>query len=270
MKISDESFEILVRFIRKNYGINLERKRVLVEGRLSAPAAAAGFESIDGYVSNVLSMTDRKEVTKLVNKLTTNHTFFMREPDHFDFMREEFLPYVERNVRDHDLRIWCAACSNGAEPYSMAMVIDEYFGLQSSSWDTTILATDIDTDVLRAAAAAEYTPDLLSTMPQRMIDKYFVQCGNGSYRVIDRIRREVVFKKFNLMDEIVYKKPFDLICCRNVMIYFEPDTKAALVERFYDCTKPGGYLFIGHAENIPRDSDYVYIKPAVFKKPTLD
>lgn len=267
MKISDDCFEMLVRFMRSNYGINLERKRVLVEGRLSAPAGEAGFETLDGYVSNVLTSGDGREITKLVNKLTTNHTFFMREPDHFEFMREVFLPYVENSVLDHDLRIWCAACSNGAEPYSMAMVIDEYFGARGAQWDTTILATDIDTDILRMAAAAEYTPDLLNTLPLSMLNKYFTPLENGSYRVIDRIRREVVFKKFNLMDEIVYKKPFDLICCRNVMIYFDQDTKTELVERFYDCTKPGGYLFIGHAENISRNSDYIYIKPAVFRKP---
>lgn len=267
MKISDECFDRLVRFVKLNYGINLERKRMLVEGRLSAPSTQAGFDSIDNYVNSILGDPDSKGLTSLINKLTTNHTFFMREPDHFEFMKREFLPYAEKTVMDNDLRIWCAACSNGAEPYSMAMIIDEYFGNKTGVWDTTILATDIDTDAMRTGVSGLYTPDMLNACPQHYIDKYFTHTEQGMYQLCDRIRREVVFKKFNLMNEIIYKKQFDLISCRNVMIYFDQREKEELVRRLYDAVKPGGFLFIGHAENISRDSKFEYISPAIFRKP---
>ncbi|MBQ5330938.1 MAG: protein-glutamate O-methyltransferase CheR [Oscillospiraceae bacterium] len=266
MKISDANFTRLVRYVRTNYGINLERKRVLVEGRLSAPAASMGFADIDAYLEHILSSSDPRGTVQLINKLTTNHTFFMREPDHFEFMRKTFLPYAEATVQDKDLRVWCAACSNGAEPYTMAMVMDDYFGSRGADWDKVILATDVDTDALKAAKEGVFTPDFLNACPQHMIDRYFEVLDNGNYRVIKKIRDQVVFKKFNLMNEIVYKKPFDLISCRNVMIYFEQDTKEQLVRRLYECTKHGGYLFIGHAENIPRDSRYEFVQPAVFRK----
>ena len=266
MKISDAVFYHLVDFIHDNYGINLSKKRILVEGRLSSAASAAGYDDLDEYVESVLMYDQQDAVTTMVNRLTTNHTFFMREPDHFEFMKRVFLPYIEKNVRDHDLRIWSAACSSGAEPYSMAMVIDEYFGERKKEWDTTILATDIDTDALRSGKRAVYTPDMLNTCPQNYVDEYFEPLPDGTYKVIDRIRDQVVFRRFNLMDKITYKKPFDLICCRNVMIYFDTETKDALVERFYECTKPGGFLFVGHAENVSRSTRYNYVKPAVFRK----
>ncbi len=176
------------------------------------------------------------------------------------------LPYIESSVKDKDARIWCAASSTGQEPYTIAMTVDEYFGSRKAGWDTTILATDLDTDVLRTAKAGIYSKEMLEGLPDKWIDKYFRRIDSENYQVIDRIRNEIVFKKFNLMDPIVCKKPFDLISCRNVMIYFDTQTKNALVERFYDVTKKGGYLFIGHAENVSRDTRYSYIKPAIYRR----
>lgn len=266
VKLTDADFNRLVSYIKDNYGINLEKKRVLIEGRLAGAVTSSGFSSFTEYIDFALGDKTGKETIKLVNKLTTNHTFFMREPEHFKFLESTVLPFIEESVKDRDARIWCAASSTGQEPYTIVMTIDQYFGTKKSGWDTTILATDLDTDVLRTAKAGIYGEDMLDGLPDKWIDKYFRKIEGGKYQVIDRIRNEVVFKKFNLMDPIVYKKPFDLISCRNVMIYFDTETKAALIERFYDATKPGGYLFIGHAENVPRNTRYSYIQPAIYRR----
>lgn len=267
MKLTDSDFYRLVDFIKSNYGINLEKKRVLVEGRLAGIVMAEGYNDFSEYINAAFSDTTGRETIRLVNKLTTNHTYFMREPEHFEFLADTVLPYIERTVRDKDARIWCAASSTGQEPYTIAMTINEYFGSRISEWDAKILATDLDTEVLRTAKAGIYSKDMLKGLPERWINKYFVRLSGDQYQVVDKIRNEVVFKKFNLMDKIVYTRPYDLISCRNVMIYFDAETKNDLIKRFYNCTKEGGYLFIGHAENAPKDTGYKYIKPAVYRKP---
>lgn len=266
LKLTDDDFKRLVTYIKSNYGINLEKKRVLIEGRLANVASSCGFDNFTDYLDFAFNDQTQKETIRLVNKLTTNHTFFMREPEHFDYLRDTVLPHIEQTVADRDARIWCAASSTGQEPYTIAMTIDEYFGDKKRMWDTTILATDLDTDVLRTAKAGIYTAEMMEGLPESWIKKYFIRIDESRYQVTERIRNEVVFKKFNLMDPIVYKKPFDLISCRNVMIYFDTNTKNALIERFYDVIKPGGYLFIGHAENISRDTKFKYIKPAIYRK----
>lgn len=157
MKLSDNDFLRLVDFIKSNYGINLEKKRVLIEGRLASVASSEGFDNFTDYINYALGDSTGKETIRLVNKLTTNHTFFMREPDHFKFLESTVLPHIESTVKDRDARIWCAASSTGQEPYTIAMTIDEYFGNKKSGWDTTILATDLDTDVLRTAREGIYT-----------------------------------------------------------------------------------------------------------------
>lgn len=265
-KLTDAEFNRLVSFIHQNYGITLERKRVLIEGRLSNIIREKGFQTYTQYLDNVFADESGREIVSLVNRLTTNHTYFMREPQHFDFLRDTVLPYIEKNVRDRDVRIWCAASSTGEEPYTIAMVIDEYFGTRKAGWDLKILATDISTDVLTKARAGVYSAESVEQLPEKWRSKYFVKETERSFRVCDRIRKEVIYKQFNLMDPIVYKKPFDIIFCRNVMIYFDIPTKAALIERFYDASKPNAYLFIGHAESVPKTSRYKFIKPAIYRK----
>ncbi|MBP0954047.1 MAG: protein-glutamate O-methyltransferase CheR [Oscillospiraceae bacterium] len=263
-KLEDKDFGRLVEFIRNGYGINLEKKRMLVEGRLSSELRKKGYEDFSSYIDDALADPTGRETARMVNRLTTNHTFFMREPEHFAFMKNVFLPEVEENVTDRDLRIWSAGCSTGQEPYTMAMVIDDYFGAKKHAWDATILATDIDTDCLTAAREGIYEEQSLENLSAEWIDRYFCRVDEEHWRICDRIRSQVVFRRFNLMDEIEYKKPFDLISCRNVMIYFDSDTKNALVSRFYSCTKEGGYLFTGHAENVTSMTGYRYVQPAVF------
>ncbi|MBQ5311765.1 MAG: protein-glutamate O-methyltransferase CheR [Oscillospiraceae bacterium] len=267
IKLTDDCFDRLTEYIAERYGMDLHNKRVLADSRLAVAAAAEGYEDINTYVEDAINDESGRKTSQMVNRLTTNHTYFMREPEHFTYMFENVLPHIEAAVTDKDIRIWCAGCSTGQEAYSMAMVIDEYFGPSKSQWDTVILATDLNTEALYTAREGIYPKEALEGLSPERIEHYFIELPDGNMRLIDRIKDSVVFKRFNLKDDIIYKKPFDLISCRNVMIYFDQRTKEELVQRLLLCTKPGGYLFTGHAENLPRDSGYDYICPAIFRKP---
>lgn len=267
LKLTDNDFERLVAYMKKTYGINLDKKRVLIEGRLSNMISTRGFKSFKEYIDFAFADKSGNETMQLVNKLTTNHTFFMREPEHFQYLKKTILPYLEKqNAATRTLELWCAASSTGQEPYTIVMTIDDYFGANAARWKVNLLATDLDTDVLAKAKAGVYTIDMMKDVPKDWLAKYFTKVDATTYKVIDRLRNQITFKQFNLMNNITERKQYDLISCRNVMIYFEQDTKNALVERFYDVTKEGGYLFTGHAESVGRDTRYTYVQPAVYRK----
>ena len=266
--INELDFRRLVNFVKAGYGIDLDGKQFIVQSRLANYIDDCGFSNFSEYLEAVFDDPSGREVANLINKLTTNHTYFMRESEHFDHFRNVFLPQAEKAVKDHDLRIWSAGCSYGNEPYNLAMCLDEYFGFCQNSWNLKILATDISFNALRQAARGVYTESALENLPEEWQKKYFDKTSHGLYQVKDRIRSNVIFKYHNLMEEIGFKKKFDLILCRNVMIYFDDETKSKLCRRFYDATEDVGYLYIGHAESAPEDMPYVKEQPAVYRKIT--
>lgn len=266
VKMTQEDFERLVSFMKKNYGINLEKKSVLIEGRLGNMIVQRGFKSFKEYLDFALSDKTGKETIQLVNKLTTNHTFFLREPEHFDYLKKVILPYIEKHNTDHSMNLWCAAASKGHEPYTILFTLLDYFGPSISKWRVNYIATDIDTEVLKYAANGVYPALELKDVPQAWIQKYFTRINAESYKVRDNFRSMIQFKQFNLMDKIDGKVLYDFISCRNVMIYFDQKTKNDLVERFYDVTREGGYLFTGHSESVSRDTRYEYIQPAIYRR----
>lgn len=269
LKINDKEFERLVTYMRDNYGINLTHKRALVEGRLSNSLVELGYSNYNDYMDMCFADVTGKEIDKLIIKLTTNHTYFMREPEHYSFLTSTVLPFIKEVNKTKSMRIWSAGCSSGEEAYTTAMHISEYLGAEKKDWDTRILATDISLKILSSAQEGVYAASGMQDLPDAWKTKYFDKCEDDKYKVKKALRDEVIFRTFNLMEDIPFKKaPFDLIFCRNVMIYFEMETKIELVKRFYDVLRPGGYLFIGHAESIPRDTtNYEYIKPAIYRKP---
>ena len=263
--LTDTDFTTIVEHIKKRYGIELIQKRLLIEGRLSYTFKKHGFDDFHDYIMYVLNNTNTQRYIEFVDKLTTNHTYFMREKDHFDMITKEILPHIENSVKDRDVRIWSAGCSFGNEPYNLAMVIDDYFGESAKNWDLKILATDISSNALNHAKAGIYKPSDIEDLPEKWQNKYFNKTSDGNFQVSKQLRSQVVFKYFNLMDEFKHKKPFDLILCRNVMIYFNSETRDNLVEKFYQNTKQGGYLLIGHAENVSVKSRFKMIKPSVLR-----
>jgi chemotaxis protein methyltransferase CheR len=267
--ITDKEFIQLADYIKTNYGITIkEQKRELLNARLYNTLLQNGYNSFTEFYNALISNKNSEAVTTLINRITTNHTFFMREKEHFFYFRDVVLPYLESIVPDNDLRIWCAACSTGEESYTLAILINEYFGKNKFFWDTKILATDISERVLEEAKAGIYSAERLSSLPSEWKINYFSSLGDKRYKINDRIKNDVIYRKFNLMeDKIPFKKKLHVIFCRNVMIYFDNETKVELVNRFYDILEPGGYLFIGHSESIARgESDFKYIMPAVYRK----
>lgn len=268
LTLTDSDFQRLYTYIRKNYGIDLSKKKQLIVSRLTNTLTARGYTGFSQYVEEILSGRDKEMVTSMLNRLTTNYTYFLREEAHFKFLWDMVLPALaKRHERDRILSIWSAGCSSGEEPYTISMYLKEYFGAQANSWDTRILATDISQQILNTARNPSYQEESLERIPPSWKKKYFVKEQDGSYSVAQPIKQNVIFKTFNLMDPIRFRRPFDLIFCRNVMIYFNQPTKDALVRRFYDATVPGGYLFIGHSEGLNKaDCPYQYIMPAIYQR----
>lgn len=267
--ITEVEFKELVGFIKQNYGINLLQKKTLVNGRLNNYIMQSGFTSFSEYFSYIKSDRTGKAGATLVNKLTTNHTYFLREPQHFEFLERVVLPQFATNKNaNKDLRVWSAGCSTGEEPYTLAMLMDSYFGMEKVHWDTKILATDISTSVLEKAQKAIYPDQQLEILPTQWRTKYFQRNDMESSILTEKIRREVIFRRFNLMNQTFpFKKKFHLILCRNVMIYFDEETKRELINKFYEHMEPGGYLFIGHSESVNRyESKYRFVAPAIYRK----
>lgn len=266
IKLTDSEFQYIVHYVKSNFGIDLSKKRVLLEGRLNNYLSEQGYPDFSSYFKAVEADKTGRELTNLLNKVTTNHTYFMRESEHFDYLRDVALPDVERRIRDYDLRFWCAAASTGEEPYSLAMILQDRYGQRTPRWDKTLLATDLSMKVLEIAQNGIYNNEALAKIPPSWKSKYFIKYDEGSMQVKPEIRKEIVFRRFNLMDPITVKKPYHIVFCRNVMIYFDTATKAALAERIYDAMAPGGYLFIGFTESLPKPSRFQYVEPSVYKK----
>lgn len=265
LAISDTDFQRLARFIQGTYGIDLTKKRQLIVGRLSTAIRQRGYDSFSKFVDHLLNTKDQDELTLVLNKLTTNYTFFMREVDHWEFFRTHIIPeIVRRHQRDKVLAIWSAGCSSGEEPYNISMYLFDYLGSQASSWDTRILATDISAQALTSAQKGIY--ELPDNMPSAWKKKYFLPQQDGSWMVTPQVKHNVIFRTFNLMDPIQFKRKFDVIFCRNVMIYFDQPTKDALVRRFYNATLPGGYFLISYSENLSSNTPYTRIAPATYQK----
>lgn len=266
--ITDSEFKRIVVYVKRNYGIDLSQKRVLVGGRLENYLIRNGYANYDEYMSKVESNPNGVEATDLINVLTTNHTYFMRESAHFDYLSRVALPWAKAKAKNaRDLRIWCGASSTGEEPYTLAMVILDFFGLEHSSWDTRILATDISTRVLEHAVRGIYLKEEIDPLPPKWKQRYFKAVNAEEYRVKDELKKEVIFRQFNLMHPFPFKRKFHIVFLRNVMIYFQDETKYALVQKIYNYMEPGGYLFIGTTESLDRKkTQFNYVQPSIYRK----
>lgn len=266
--LTDVEFYRIVSYVKRLYGIDLSEKKVLITGRLENYLIRNGYNSYSEYMEEVESAPNGKEAKNLINVLTTNHTYFMRESEHFDYMRRVVLPQLkEKESVTKDLRIWSAASSTGEEPYGLAMVLKDYFGLDYGKWDTKILATDLSTRVLEHAQRGVYLKEQIQPIPDRWKAANFRQVDAMHYQVKDELRREVIFRQFNLMNPFPFKKKFHVVFLRNVMIYFEEDVKYNLVKKVYDFMEPGGYLFIGTTESLDRTkTNFQYVQPSIYRK----
>ncbi len=269
--LSDEEFFLFQELIYAETGISLsDKKKRLVVARLSKRLRALNLNNFTEYYAYLKDNPERElELGNLINRITTNKTDFFRERHHFDFLRQEILPQIIKagtSSGARRLRIWSAGCSSGEEPYSIAMTVDDAFQGQRG-WDIKILATDLDTDILKKAAAGCYPTQTIAPIPKEYLLRFFVRNGS-EYELVPRIKSMVVFRRLNLMSPLFpMKKPFDVIFCRNVIIYFDAPTKLTLMNKFAHHLSQGGYMFIGHSESLMNMKDtYRYLKNTIYQK----
>lgn len=264
-----EEFIRISGYLKSRCGINMTEKQEIVEGRMKNYLHSHGYKNHTEYMDAVERDESGKLEKELVNLLTTNHTYFMREFEHFDFLRQEVLPYLrEKEARSRDLRIWCGAASSGEEPYMLAMLIKDFFGLEHDKWDTKVLATDIDTNVLARAVEGVYSADQIAKLPEPWKRRFLHKIRNqDKYEIVPELKQEVIFRKFNLMDPFPFRKKLHVVLLRNVMIYFDKATKEALIRKVYDSMEPGGYFFVGRTETIDKcNVPFKMLQPSIFRK----
>ncbi|HPG37945.1 MAG TPA: protein-glutamate O-methyltransferase [bacterium] len=262
-----QTFDKISKLVYQVAGINLPPEKIgLVKSRLMKRLRSLNLSTFESYLEYVNHESSGQELTKMIDIITTNKTDFFRELQHFNFMREKIIPGFQKK---QPVRIWSAGCSIGAEPYTIAIVLAEAI-TDLQNYDIKILATDISTEVLKTAKAGEYEAGIMEGMPDNLLKKYFFRKTDHNtikFQVKDSIRSMIKYANLNLMGEWPMKGPFDLIFCRNVMIYFDKHTRQVLVERFYNLLANEGYFFVGHSESLTTSSHtFKYIQPAVYQK----
>lgn len=270
-ELSDIDFRRFSVLVYEKCGINLhDGKKELVRARLSKRLRKGNFKDFKTYYRFVADDESGNELVRMLDAISTNLTSFFREKKHFDFLKETVFPsYVVEKRNSRKLRFWSAGCSSGEEPYSLAIWLLEYFN-ESLPFDVKILATDISSKALALAQRGVYTSKRLANMPILFPRKYF-QRGYGSQdgyvRVKQSLSELIEFKRFNLMAPFPFKKVFNVIFCRNVMIYFDKKTQQALVDKFYESLSHGGYLFVGHSESLTGiRRKFEYVMPSIYRK----
>jgi chemotaxis protein methyltransferase CheR len=270
--ISTTDFQAIRDLVYDRFGINLTpKKKALVVGRLQKVLRERGFADFGAYYAWLIADQTGEGLDELASRISTNHTFFFREKSHFEYFSKTLLPAaVARHeaAGQRELRIWCAGCASGEEPYTLMMLMMEFFGDQFDRWQPKLLATDISARALRVAMSGTYAAERVAGLPAVLRNRYFRQEADGRMQVTERVRRSIVFRQHNLMDKVFpFKKPFDAVFCRNVMIYFDRATRNDLVTRYYRHTATGGHLFIGHSETLTRgETPWTYVMPAVYTK----
>ncbi|MDG6026592.1 MAG: methyltransferase [Candidatus Brocadia sp.] len=275
IEIDDKEFGLFQRLIYNKSGINLaSSKKELLKSRLMKRLREKSLSSFKEYYQYITEEdTTGEELVSMLDCISTNLTEFFRESAHFDFLSENVLPVLlenRRKNREKKIRIWCAGCSTGEEPYSISMILSDCIE-QLLEWDIKILATDLSTRVLKKASQGAYAKDRLRGIPNQMLNTYFERGLHNlkdCYQIKDFLKKLIVFRRLNLTDEIFpFKGQFDLIFCRNVMIYFDKQTQTELIAKFYKHLAPDGYLFIGHSESLAgTETRFRYVRPTIYQK----
>ncbi|MGQ9687504.1 MAG: CheR family methyltransferase [Desulfobaccales bacterium] len=270
-ELTDAEFFRFCRLVHGHAGIHLtSQKRELVRARLSKVLRARSLKSFQEYYELVLADKSGAELAALLDALSTNLTAFWREPVHFQYLAQVIFPSWKGSGKT-PLRknFWSAGCSTGEEAYTLAMLVLDAFAGEDLS-RVKIYASDINTQVLAQAERGIYPLSRVEPLPPEWQRRFFqkgMRQHEGFVRVKPEVRQLVHFFRFNLMEPFFFRERMDIIFCRNVMIYFEKQTQAHLVEKFYHCLKPGGYLFIGHSESLCNHRHrFTYVKPTIYRK----
>jgi chemotaxis protein methyltransferase CheR len=262
--LTGAEFEQIRTLAHKTFGLDLKPgKEELVSARLRRLVRECGLPSFEGYCRHVARDQTGAALAAMIDALTTNHTAFLREAEHFEFLRTGVLPGLSGRS---PLEIWCAACSTGEEVWTLACLLNEALPPRRIQ----ITATDISNRALRFAEHAVYPADRCADVPRAWRDRYFeaVNSPPSAYRVSAAVRAQAAFRRVNLVEPLCWQRSFPVIFCRNVMIYFDTATQEKVVRQLTDSLEPGGYLFVGHAESLTRiPHSLEYVRPAVYRKP---
>ena len=271
-KLSYDEFETLSKFIYKELGIKLPPvKKIMLESRLQKRLKDVGINNFKDYIDYLFSKEGKSlELVHMIDVVTTNKTDFFREPAHFDYLNDFVFKEVTGNNSNYMLRLWSAGCSSGEEPYTLSMILSEAIdnGLVG---DFNIFATDISTRILQHAIDAIYSMNKIEDVPLRFKKKYLLKSKNPTsktVRITPELRSKIAFQRLNFMDDSYnVSHMFDIIFCRNVIIYFDRQTQEKVINKLCSKLKTGGYLFLGHSESIAgMDVPLTNIRPTVFKK----
>jgi len=271
-EFKDKDFKRLSVFVYQHFGINLyPAKKVLVKSRINRRLAALGMRTYEEYCDFVLNEgNDGNEVLEMIDRITTNKTEFFRESDHFDFLTNNYLPDFFKTSGKKNLTIWCAGCSSGEEPYTLAMVLSE-FQSKHPTFNFSIVASDISTSMLKIASRAVYDMRSLQQIPAVYRTKYLLKSKNPEkklIRMMPSIRNKVRFLRHNLLEgRLPVNTQFDVVFCRNTLIYFDRKTQESVIGLLFQHLVPQGYLFLGHSESLVNmNFNAQHIASAIYKK----
>jgi chemotaxis protein methyltransferase CheR len=269
LSITDAEFQRIRRIVHERFGIFLaDSKRSLVQGRLNKEVRSMGFSSFTEYADAMEKSINPERLLSLADYISTNHSFFFREAEHFQYLLSAVLPsLLKQGVGMGEIRIWSAGSSEGQEPYTIAMVLRESQGPSIFRLGPPVLGTDISVSSLRRAAEGIYPITTLRSVPPRY-RSYFRTLDDGRVQVSDDVRAGVLFRRLNLhQSRYPFTGRFHVIFCRNVMIYFDVETKRSLASRLREYLNEGGYLFVGHSESLGREiSGFEYVRPTVYRR----
>lgn len=256
--MSDRDFQRIQKLAMEHTGISLsDQKKEMIYSRLAKRIRILKLDDFASYC-DLLSDHAEQEISNFVNSITTNLTSFFREDHHFDFLKNEVVADLkEWHQTDGKIRVWSAGCSTGEEPYSIAITLSEAM-LTGAKWDIKVLATDLDSCVLQHGKEGIYDESRLEDVPAQRVRRWFTHGrkeNSSKVHVKDSVRDLISFKQLNLMEKWPMRGQFDIIFCRNVVIYFDKPTQRKLFDRYANILRPGGYLFIGHSENLHGVSD---------------
>lgn len=268
IRLTDQEFEEITEYVKKRFGIDLEKKRILIECRLAGELERHHLSNFHSYFNFVRQDLLGKHEDEMMNRLTTNYTFFLREFSHFEYLQNIVIPQLQLKKFIGPFKIWSAGCSTGQECYTLCMVLEDL--KRKGYWvpEYKIYATDLSQEALAKAVRGRYLLKELEKIPLDWQEKYCsISKQEGYFDIKTWIREKVMFRKSNLLEQKELFEKYDLIICRNVMIYFDDRARDILLKNFYYSLKKGGYLFIGHTELIQgRQNMFEYICPAVYRK----
>lgn len=272
--LSLTEFNKFSKLVYEKAGINLKPEKLgLVQSRVGKLLRVKNIASFSDYYKILIGERDGAELVEFLDVISTNVTHFFRENSHFNYLQNTFLPQKIKSIQsqgqENTIRCWSAGCSKGHEPYSLAITLLEGLRLADVNIRIKILATDLSTKVLKEAMDGIYDAAQLNSVPKDLRVRYFNPVQGGRlFAVKDELKNLVTFRQFNLMHNFPFRRKFDFIFCRNVMIYFDSPTQTGLVKKFYEAINRNGLLFVGHCETLNRlNTNFKFVEASVYTKP---